>query len=97
KDSSGDPDRLLDELAHYRGATYVGSSAVLALAGPMGAAGAILALAHIEPERCVAAFAGDAPAPLGLPDRHLAATPGGPPVLKAAPAAEQGIAAGTRQ
>ena len=29
KDSSGDPDRLLDELAHYPGATYVGSSALL--------------------------------------------------------------------
>src|SRR5215469_7914006 len=38
KDSSGSADRLHDELAHYDGATYVGSSALLALAGPMGGA-----------------------------------------------------------
>jgi len=97
KDSSGDPDRLLDELAHYPGATYVGSSAVLALAGPMGAAGAILALANIEPERCVAAFAGDAAAQLALADRHLEARRGGPAMLKAVLAAERGTPAGTRQ
>jgi dihydrodipicolinate synthase/N-acetylneuraminate lyase len=97
KDSSGDPNRLLDELAHYPGATYVGSSAVLALAGPMGAAGAILALANIEPEQCVAAFAGDARAQLDLADRHLAARQGGPAALKAVLATEHGIAAGTRQ
>jgi dihydrodipicolinate synthase/N-acetylneuraminate lyase len=97
KDSSGDPDRLLDELAHYPGATYVGSSAVLALAGPMGAAGAILALANIEPEQCAAAFAGDAAAQLALADRHLAARQGGPAALKRMLAAECGTPAGTRQ
>jgi 4-hydroxy-tetrahydrodipicolinate synthase len=97
KDSSGDPDRLLDELTRYPGATYVGSSAVLALAGPMGAAGAILALANIEPERCVAAFAGAATAQLALADRHLEARRGGPAALKAVLAAEHGIPAGTRQ
>ena len=78
KDSSGDPDRLLDELAHYAGAIYVGSSALLALAGPLGAAGALLALANVEPERCAAAFAGDAAAQRALTDRHLAARRGGP-------------------
>jgi 4-hydroxy-tetrahydrodipicolinate synthase len=82
KDSSGDPDRLLDELAHYSGATYVGSSALLALAGPMGAAGAILALANIEPEACVAAFAGDAAAQRRLAGPHLAVKRGGPAALK---------------
>ena len=70
KDSTGDPDRLLDELANYPGATYVGSSALLAQAGPMGAAGAILALANVEPERCVAALTGDAHAQLGMAGRH---------------------------
>ncbi len=97
KDSSGDPDRLLDELAHYPGATYVGSSAVLALAGPMGAAGAILALANLEPERCVAAFAGDAAAQLAVADRHLEARSGGPAALKKMLAAETGLPAVTRQ
>jgi len=97
KDSSGDPDRLLDELAHYPGATYVGSSAVLALAGPMGAAGAILALANVEPERCVAAFAGDAQAQFELADRHLDARRGGVAALKAVLAADRGTPEGLRQ
>jgi dihydrodipicolinate synthase/N-acetylneuraminate lyase len=96
KDSSGDPTRLLDELAHYPGATYTGSAALLALAGPMGAAGAILALANIEPERCAAAFAGDAAAQRALADRHLAAQRGGPAALKAVLAAERGTSAATR-
>jgi 4-hydroxy-tetrahydrodipicolinate synthase len=82
KDSSGSADRLLDELAHYQGATYVGSSALLALAGPMGGAGAILALANVEPERCVRAFAGDAEAQRELADSHLAVRAGGPAALK---------------
>jgi dihydrodipicolinate synthase/N-acetylneuraminate lyase len=82
KDSSGNPDRLLDELAHYEGATYVGSSALLALAGPMGGAGAILAIANVEPERCAAAFGGDAAAQRALADTHLAVRAGGPAALK---------------
>ena len=82
KDSSGSADRLLDELAHYQGATYVGSSALLALAGPMGGAGAILALANVEPEHCVRAFAGDAHAQRQLADSHLAVRAGGPVALK---------------
>ena len=85
KDSSGSPDRLLDELAHYQGATYVGSSALLAMAGPMGAAGAILALANVEPEDCCRAFAGDAMAQLALADRHLEVGDGGPSGAEAHP------------
>ena len=90
KDSSGDPERLLDELAHYSGATYVGSSSVLAMAGPMGATGALLALANVEPERCVAAVAGDAAAQRGLADRHLAASRGGVLALKQLLAEDRG-------
>jgi 4-hydroxy-tetrahydrodipicolinate synthase len=82
KDSSGQPERLLDELAHYSGATYTGSSAVLAMAGPLGAAGALLALANVEPERCAAAFAGDVQAQRELTQRHLASSRGGVPALK---------------
>jgi dihydrodipicolinate synthase/N-acetylneuraminate lyase len=91
KDSSGEPERLLDELAHYSGATYVGSSSVLAMAGPMGATGALLALANVEPERCAAAFAGDAAAQRGLADRHLAASRGGVLALKQLLAEEKGL------
>ena len=90
KDSSGDPERLLDELAHYPGATYVGSSALLAMAGAMGATGALLALANVEPERCAAAFAGDAAAQRELTERHLAASRGGVPALKRILAEDRG-------
>ncbi len=82
KDSSGNPDRLLAEVTRYPGSTYVGSSALLALAGPLGATGAILAVANVEPELCVAAFAGEAQAQRDLADVHLAVREGGPAELK---------------
>ncbi|HUZ25561.1 MAG TPA: dihydrodipicolinate synthase family protein [Streptosporangiaceae bacterium] len=82
KDSSGDPDRLIEEIAYYRGATYTGSSALLAMAGPMGGAGAILAAANVEPELCCAALAGDGAAQRELAEVHLAGRAGGPPALK---------------
>ena len=82
KDSSGSADRLLDELAQYRGPTYVGSSALLALAGPMGGAGAILALANVEPERCCQAFDGDAAVQRELAGVHHEVRVGGPAELK---------------
>jgi 4-hydroxy-tetrahydrodipicolinate synthase len=92
KDSSGDPDRLLDEITHFAGRTYTGSSALLALAGPLGGAGAILAIANVEPERCAAAFAGDAGAQRQLTDVHLAVRRGGVPVLKRILAERRGTA-----
>ena len=82
KDSSGSPDRLLDELARYPGGTYVGSSGLLALAGPMGTAGALLALANLAPEACVRAWGGDAAAQRDLAAQHLAVRAGGPARLK---------------
>jgi 4-hydroxy-tetrahydrodipicolinate synthase len=82
KDSSGSPDRLLDQVAHYSGATYVGSSALLALAGPLGGTGAILALANLEPELSIRAFAGDAGAQRDLAGAHLRVKAGGPRVIK---------------
>ena len=70
KDSSGDADRLLATRDTWNGPLYVGSSALLALAGPLGCAGAILALANAEPERCMQAFEGDAVAQLDLAGPH---------------------------
>ena len=90
KDSSGSADRLLDELSSYEGAVYVGSSALLALAGPMGGAGAILALANVEPEACVLAFGGDAAVQRGLARAHLRVRAGGPAELKRMLAASHG-------
>ena len=73
KDSTGDAERLLETLLRYDGPLYVGSSALLSLAGPLGCAGAILALANADLERCKAAFAGDADAQRQLGAAHLAA------------------------
>jgi 4-hydroxy-tetrahydrodipicolinate synthase len=73
KDSSGDPERLLEELGAIVCPLYVGSSALLSLAGPRGCAGAILAVANVQPELCAAAFAGDAGAQRELGPAHLAA------------------------
>jgi len=96
KDSAGDPDRLLAEIAHYPGRTYVGSSALLALAGPLGGTGAILAVANAEPELCCAAFAGDAEAQRRLIDVHLAVRQGGVPALKRILAEQRGTVALSR-
>jgi 4-hydroxy-tetrahydrodipicolinate synthase len=82
KDSSADPDRLLAEVTHYPGPVYVGSSALLTMAGSVGAAGAILALANAEPERCAAAFGGDGMAQRALADAHRAAASDFPAGLK---------------
>ncbi|HLI56528.1 MAG TPA: hypothetical protein VKY26_05770, partial [Actinomycetota bacterium] len=71
-------------------------SALLALAGPLGAAGAILALANAEPERCAAAFAGDADAQLGLAESHREAAKAFPRGIKALTAARFGTSAVAR-
>ncbi len=83
KDSSANPERLLTELVTYQGWLYVGSSSLLALAGPLGCSGAVLALANAEPEKCSAAFAGDADAQLALAKVHVATRGSFPHGLKA--------------
>ncbi len=96
KDSSGSPDRLLEELDRYSGETYTGSSGLLALAGPLGAAGALLALANVEPEACVRAFAGDPAAQRGLGAQHLAVFRGGPAEVKRMLADSRGLCPASR-
>ncbi|MGI8448459.1 MAG: dihydrodipicolinate synthase family protein [Streptosporangiaceae bacterium] len=96
KDSSGSPDRLLDELARYPGNTYVGSSGLLALAGPMGTAGALLALANLAPEACIQAWGGDGPAQRGLAAQHLDLRAGGPARLKLLMAGADGTSPASR-
>jgi 4-hydroxy-tetrahydrodipicolinate synthase len=59
KDSSGDPERLLAELEVLERPLYVGAAPLVLLAGALGAAGAILAVANVDPEHAIAAFAGD--------------------------------------
>lgn len=95
KDSSGDPNRLLEELTTYDGEVYVGSSALIIQAGVLGATGVILALANSQPEDCVAAFAGDAKAQLRLAPHHAGMAPF-PEGIKAQVAARWGHAAHAR-
>jgi 4-hydroxy-tetrahydrodipicolinate synthase len=96
KDSSGDADRLAFMLECYEGEIYVGSPTVLALAGPLGATGAILGLANLVPERCAAAWAGDLDAQRALLTDHLAAAVDFPRALKERMAADLGTPAGVR-
>ncbi len=95
KDSTGDPDRLLEELEWGR-PLYTGSSALLALAGPLGCAGAILALANVEPEGCIAAFNGDAEAQRALVGAHRLSQSAFPRGLKELMAARFGTSAVSR-
>jgi len=62
KDSSLDPRRLLAELDILDGHVITGVDSLLSYAGPLGCAGALGAMANVEPELCIAAFAGDATA-----------------------------------
>jgi 4-hydroxy-tetrahydrodipicolinate synthase len=66
KDSSGDPGRLLQTRDRWKGALYSGSPALITMANAIGCEGAILGLANVEPEACVAAFEGDGRAQLAL-------------------------------
>jgi len=96
KDSSGDADRLLETVSTWDGPLYVGSSAYLALAGPLGCAGAILALANAAPEAAAAAFGGDATAQRELADHHRAAMAAFPRGIKELTARRFGTATTTR-
>jgi 4-hydroxy-tetrahydrodipicolinate synthase len=96
KDSSGDAERLLGEVADYAGAVYVGSSALLTMAGSIGATGAILALANAEPALCVAAFGGDGEAQVRLFAAHRQAAAEFPMGIKRLVADRWGCSAAIR-
>lgn len=96
KDSSGDADRLLRGLVEWGGPLYTGSSSLLSTAGALGAAGAVVGLANLDPEGCARAFAGDAAAQRGLVPAAAACRAPFPGALKAAVAARLGVPAVTR-
>lgn len=96
KDSAGDPERLLAELDAFDGDVYVGASTILTLAGAVGATGAILTLANAEPERCLAAFAGDGAAQRALFPAHVAASREFPAGIKALVADRFGVSPAVR-
>jgi 4-hydroxy-tetrahydrodipicolinate synthase len=59
KDSSGDAERLMIEADELPAGVYTGSPVLVHLAGAIGCAGAILALANVDPQGCVRAWEGD--------------------------------------
>ncbi|HEX2158900.1 MAG TPA: dihydrodipicolinate synthase family protein [Actinomycetes bacterium] len=70
KDSTGDPERLLAELEVFHHPLYVGASSMLLMASSLGLPGAILAVANVDPEHAIAAFAGDPTAQQALLTAH---------------------------
>ncbi|MFN8034406.1 MAG: dihydrodipicolinate synthase family protein [Acidimicrobiia bacterium] len=96
KDSSGDAERLLEELATFKRPIYTGSSALLAYAGPLGCTGAILSLANVEPRRCAQAFRGDVGVQRALTAAHVAGHHRFPRGLKELLAAKYGTSTFSR-
>lgn len=73
KDSTGDINRLLAELAAWDRPVYPGSSALISTAAQLGCPGVILALANADPDGCIAAWnggAGDGAAQRALTAAH---------------------------
>lgn len=82
KDSSADPERLLEELAELEICLYTGSATMILAAGQLGCRGAILAVANAEPDLAVRAFDGDPQAQRALTGPHFAARADFPAGLK---------------
>lgn len=96
KDSSGEAERLVNTPALPAG-LYTGSPLLLGLAAAIGAQGAILALANVEPSIAVAAFDGDQAALGTLARLHRESMAEPPPQAVKRMAAERfGIPARTR-
>lgn len=102
KDSSGDVTRLLCTLSQFSGSIWVGNPSLVLMAGAMHAAGtthaagAIVSLANLDPESCLAARAGDADAQQRLAELHVATSHRFPADLKAFVARRWGTPAGVR-
>jgi 4-hydroxy-tetrahydrodipicolinate synthase len=101
KDSSADPERLLAELEVFDRPLWVGAATLLLMAGslaagPRGVAGAILAVANIDPEHAIAALAGDPAAQRALFPAHRRARTAFPHGLKDAIADRFGTSRVTR-
>jgi 4-hydroxy-tetrahydrodipicolinate synthase len=59
KDSSGDGERLAEEVLDIEIETYTGAPTLLGLAHDLGAAGAMMGITNVRPEAARDAFAGD--------------------------------------
>jgi 4-hydroxy-tetrahydrodipicolinate synthase len=96
KDSTGDPVRLAVEIDQMGAGVYTGSAALVLQAGAMGASGAILALANVDPEGCIRAWDGDGVCQRELVNGHRAGALSGIAGLKRAIAGHHGTSVTTR-
>jgi 4-hydroxy-tetrahydrodipicolinate synthase len=96
KDSSGDPARLYEEADILAGWIYTGSPNLALLAGSIGCAGAILAIANSHPETALEAFAGDGDAQRRLAAASRRSSQPWPQALKAQVEARFGVSAQSR-
>jgi 4-hydroxy-tetrahydrodipicolinate synthase len=96
KDSSGDAERLILEADELSSGLYTGHPALVHLASAIGCAGAILALANVDPEGCARAWAGDGNCQRELINGHRAQSLAGIAGLKRTLCALQGTSPVTR-
>jgi 4-hydroxy-tetrahydrodipicolinate synthase len=96
KDSSGDAERLLIEADELPSGVYTGHPTLIHLAGAIGCSGAILALANVDPEGCLRAWAGDGTIQRELINGHRAQSLTGIPGLKRTLCALHGTSPVTR-
>jgi dihydrodipicolinate synthase/N-acetylneuraminate lyase len=96
KDSSGEPERLLAELEVFHQPLWVGAATLLLMAGSLAVPGAILAVANVDPEHAIAAFAGDPAAQRALLPAHRRVRHAFPSGLKQAIADRFGTSPATR-
>ena len=96
KDSSGDAARLLHERDVFAGDLWTGATSLVGLSGAVGAAGALVAIANVAPEDCVAAFGGDGAAQVRLATLDRTASLGFPAGYKRATADRFGTCDYTR-
>jgi 4-hydroxy-tetrahydrodipicolinate synthase len=96
KDSSGEAERLILEAEEIAVGLYTGHPALVHLAGAIGCAGAILALANVDPEGCMRAWAGDGDCQRELINGHRAQALAGIAGLKRTLCALHGTSPTTR-
>jgi 4-hydroxy-tetrahydrodipicolinate synthase len=96
KDSSGDAQRLILEAEEIATGLYTGHPSLLHLAGAIGAAGAIVALANVDPEGCARAWGGDGICQRELVNGHRAMALSGIAGLKRTLCAVHGTSPVTR-
>jgi 4-hydroxy-tetrahydrodipicolinate synthase len=96
KDSSGDAERLILEADEIGTGLYTGHPTLIHLAGAIGCAGAILALANVDPAGCTRAWGGDGDCQRELINGHRAQALAGIAGLKRTLSALHGTSPVTR-